>query len=72
VLYAAFAKDRRDGVMPFRLLRAPLGDGETLLTQVRAAEVIREIRRGQAQKLIDEAHAGEYRTRTQSKPRGEG
>jgi hypothetical protein len=41
----------------------PLGYRAAELTQVRATQVIREIRCGQAQKLIDEAHGSEYRTR---------
>jgi hypothetical protein len=53
VLPASFAEDVGDRVLPLRFPRAPFGDRAALLSQVSAAQVIREIRGGQAQELFD-------------------
>jgi hypothetical protein len=62
VRHAALAEDICDRVVPLRLFGASLRNRAALLAQMNAAQVIREIRCGQAQDLVNEAHAGKYRT----------
>jgi hypothetical protein len=62
VRHAALAKDICDRIVPPGLSRAPLRDSAALLAQMNTAQVIGEIRRGQAQDSVDEAHAPKYRT----------
>jgi hypothetical protein len=56
MLGAALTEDGRDGIVPLRFPRTAFRDGPALLAQVRATEMVREIRRGEPEPLVDETH----------------